>query len=171
MKRGINKKAISPLIATVLIIGFTIALAVIVMDWGQRFSKNIQEQTEETTSSQITCATDVIFDIQDVCIPASGQIKIRVVNNGIKDIDGFIVRSYQSDTEVEQDTANFNDDGTAGVTSFDVELSEALGVDGPIRKVEAIPKITVGGSTVTCANNVESFGDEYSATTITKACS
>lgn len=38
-----NKKGISPLIATVLIIGFTIVLAVLIMKWALPFVKELQE--------------------------------------------------------------------------------------------------------------------------------
>lgn len=42
-----NKKAVSPLIATVLIIGFTVALSAIVMTWGGVFMREEVEESEE----------------------------------------------------------------------------------------------------------------------------
>jgi len=41
-----NKKGISPLVATVLIIGFTVALAAVIMVWGQDFITGMVERTE-----------------------------------------------------------------------------------------------------------------------------
>ena len=41
-----NKKAVSPLIATVLIIGFTVALAAIVMTWAGGFMRQTIGETE-----------------------------------------------------------------------------------------------------------------------------
>ena len=57
-----NKKGISPLIATVLLIGFTVALAGIVITWGSNFVKNITSGTEERTESTLACAGDLNFD-------------------------------------------------------------------------------------------------------------
>lgn len=44
MKNKINKKAISPVIATILLITFTVVLAVLILQWGQNvFKNNTQE--------------------------------------------------------------------------------------------------------------------------------
>ena len=40
-----DKKGISPLIATILIIGFTIALAAVIISWEQTFTRQIQQET------------------------------------------------------------------------------------------------------------------------------
>ena len=52
IKNGIkiNKKGITPLIATVLLIGFTVALAGIVITWGGGFVERIQSGTDERTA-------------------------------------------------------------------------------------------------------------------------
>ena len=57
-----NKKGISPLIATVLIIGFTIVLAVLVITW---ISGTVNEQTE---------STDCMVEVENVCLGAVGKI-------------------------------------------------------------------------------------------------
>ncbi|MDD5178623.1 MAG: hypothetical protein PHT54_05095 [Candidatus Nanoarchaeia archaeon] len=77
----LNKKGISPLIATVLIIGFTVALAAVIMTWGQKFTKDIQEQTEETSGSQITCANEVDFEIKKVCLESGNSYRVTISND------------------------------------------------------------------------------------------
>lgn len=51
-----NKKAISPLIATVLLIGFTVALAAVVMTWGGGFIRKTTESTETSAETTLACA-------------------------------------------------------------------------------------------------------------------
>ncbi len=51
-----NKKGISPLIATVLLIGFAVALAAVVIKWGLDFIKNKADATESPTQNKIICA-------------------------------------------------------------------------------------------------------------------
>lgn len=51
-----NKKGISPLIASILLIGFTVALAAIIMTWGTSFVKKQTEQTETEGSKALDCA-------------------------------------------------------------------------------------------------------------------
>ena len=64
--RFLDKKGISPLIATVLLIGFTVALAGVVITWGGGFIKNITSSTEERTESTLACAGDLNFDIKKI---------------------------------------------------------------------------------------------------------
>ncbi len=51
-----NKKAVSPLIATVLIIGFTVALAAVVITWGSRFVQQTQEEVDITSQIGLACS-------------------------------------------------------------------------------------------------------------------
>lgn len=53
------KKGISPLIATVIIIGFTIVLAAGVIYWGTDFFNTIQSQTSKGATIQNLCASDL----------------------------------------------------------------------------------------------------------------
>ena len=48
-----NKRGISPLIATVLLIGFTVALAAMVMTWGSGFIKKTTEQTTVDDKTEV----------------------------------------------------------------------------------------------------------------------
>ncbi|MBU0930191.1 MAG: hypothetical protein KJ623_03920 [Nanoarchaeota archaeon] len=50
-----TKKGVSPLIATVLIIGFTIVLAAVVMQWGGSFVRDLTEKTAESTTVATEC--------------------------------------------------------------------------------------------------------------------
>src|SRR3989344_3034332 len=101
--RLVGKRGISPLIATVLIIGFVIALAAIIMTWGTSFTRDIQQTTEEGASTQITCAQDVVFKITNVCETASdGMYKITIQNDGTKAIKSFNVRYFAAADNVVQ---------------------------------------------------------------------
>lgn len=164
-----EKRGISPLIATVLILGFTVALAAIIMTWGTGFTKKIQEQTEETSSIQITCATDVVFDIKSACEAATdGEYKITIANNGNKKIDGFQIRFYKALDNVL--TKNYDFDlNSDGIEAFGIESdTEASGYTGnkEVYQIEVIPKITVGSKSITCAQNIDSFGDVNGANPI-----
>jgi len=62
-----NKKGISPLIATVLIIGFTIVLAVLVITW---ISGTVNDQTE---------STDCMVGLQNQCLQSVGALSVAQV--------------------------------------------------------------------------------------------
>ncbi|MEM4245398.1 MAG: archaellin/type IV pilin N-terminal domain-containing protein [Candidatus Nanoarchaeia archaeon] len=164
-----HKKGISPLIATVLILGFTVALAAIIMVWGQRFTTTMQKQTEETSTTQITCATDVDFKIKDVCQVSSSPLKYKVVieNNGKIKLEKLIVRFYEG-----SDKMKAKDDLFAnGIESYMINSAEYTpGTDlNNVKYVEAIPIIKISGKEVTCSANKQDFGD-LSGSAITTPC-
>ena len=69
MKRN---KGISPLIATVLILGFTVALALIIMVWGQKFTETQKMQEEEI---------EEIWETSNKCMVWSGLSERREYNS------------------------------------------------------------------------------------------
>jgi len=167
-KKGIKeRKGVSPLIATVLIIGFTVVLAVLVINWALPFVRDLQEQTEESSNIQITCAQDVIFSIRDVCDSGANQVKLTISNDGNKDIDKFIGRFFRSGDDVDQKDIDF-DSGGNGLGSFDIESDTISVTSEPIKNVELIPVVTIGGKETSCVNNIRKFGDIDS--TGIKAC-
>jgi len=84
-----NKKGISPLIATVLLIGFTVALAAVIMTWGLDYIKKITKGTEETTEEQLKCAKDLEFDLIIDC--ANNKIEVDALRSKV-DIAEILLR-------------------------------------------------------------------------------
>ncbi|HLC58568.1 MAG TPA: archaellin/type IV pilin N-terminal domain-containing protein [Candidatus Nanoarchaeia archaeon] len=80
-----NKKGISPLIATVLIIGFTIVLAALVITWGTRLFNTTVEQTEESSKFTLVCTTGLRLEAQAVAQPvhpsAPNAVVLRMKNS------------------------------------------------------------------------------------------
>lgn len=98
-----NKKGISPLIATVLLIGFAVALAAVVMTWGLDFIKNTADATESQTQNTLICASDLSFVISDVN-PSAGSVTVD--NRGQVDIKSIIFRIYGDSGVDTIDSAN-----------------------------------------------------------------
>src|SRR3989338_8865241 len=111
-----QKKGISPLIATVLLIGFTVALAAIIMTWGTTFTRNIQKSTSQSTTSNVVCAQDVVLDISGACKLAGNDYRIVVSNNGKVEVTELNVRMYKSDVEVDSYTAS-----NVGLAKFSIK--------------------------------------------------
>ncbi|MBI4447867.1 hypothetical protein HY643_02710 [Candidatus Woesearchaeota archaeon] len=172
-----NKKGISPLIATVLIIGFTVALAAVIMTWGQSFVKNMQEQSSKTADIKLKCANDVSFEISDACFDEGADatvttddfIKVTVENNGQLKIDKFGVRFYESADKVTSGTGEalakfavvtYDSSDVAYVNPALDPLKAAL-----IKEVEFLPMITVEGVEQSCPNS-DSFGDRSGTLTL-----
>ncbi|MBS3159497.1 hypothetical protein J4436_01800 [Candidatus Woesearchaeota archaeon] len=95
-----NKKGISPLIATVLVIGFTIVLGALVFKWGGDLFKKTTEETGKSSDLKMTCTQGLsmlevkLEDIKD----GTTSAKALVIDNknNIK-IQGFKFRAYFPD--------------------------------------------------------------------------
>jgi len=85
-----NKKGISPLIATVLLIGFTVALAAVIMTWGGGFVRDMTRSTEQSTQSALKC-TQLDFKIQKASCTG-----LTIENKGSVDIKSFVFRVYDT---------------------------------------------------------------------------
>ena len=115
MMKCFNKRGISPLIATVLIIGFTVALSAVVMTWGTGFVRDTTTATAEQTNLALSCAK-LNYQVGTVtCIGAAGARRIEtieVVNNGDQKIVSTIFRITRT-----TGTTTLNTVGTVAVPS------------------------------------------------------
>ncbi|MCK5062702.1 MAG: hypothetical protein KAR23_02130, partial [Candidatus Aenigmarchaeota archaeon] len=80
-----KKKGLSPLIAAVLLIVFTIGIATIIMSWINTYTKDTTSEASQNTQDLIDCAS-TNMDIQDVYILAPTSVKVIARNTGMKPI-------------------------------------------------------------------------------------
>jgi flagellin-like protein len=125
-----NKKGISPLIATVLIIGFTIVLAVLVITW-------ISGTVEDTTTE-----TDCMADAQKICLDSIGVIQLSeyganliVVNEGADVIDSITIVQYDgtgasTGTNVIEDLAAYGTNNTIRIEQGIVSVKAFITAEG-----------------------------------------
>lgn len=169
-RKHISKQGISPLIATVLIIAFTVALAVIVINWGTSFTRDLQDNTGSSADFEITCAQDVVFSVKNACVKSDGSLRITVANDGSKALDQVIVRTTSVNGAASQQytTAVTTPPVVGAFAQVDVSVPSGSYPTQPA-KVEVIPYVTVGnGDSEPCSSNKRSYGVE---TTQLAACS
>tara|TARA_Y100000310_G_C20659472_1_gene803877 strand:+ start:1729 stop:2283 length:555 start_codon:yes stop_codon:yes gene_type:complete len=171
-----NKKGISPLIATVLLIGFAVALAAVVMTWGLDFIKTTADTTTEQSTRTLVCASELQFEISAVdCYDDSNPAaivpgKISIDNRGQIDITQVILRIHDSaDNVVSIDTSTVIDPVTnltlGGINKFAVksfmalEINSALNVSIGPKIVQAIATVKgeEGEEDITCPQNLQEF--------------
>src|SRR3989344_9629927 len=138
-----EKRGISPLIATVLLIGFTIALAVIVTNWGLNYVKGTTERTSQQTEQALSCINNLDFEIVDVSCEDN---TISVDNKGANSIESLTIRLH-----AEGDIIPTTVEGIPafGVKSYDV-ADYNMTLEGATQ-IDAIATIKDGeGNTVIC---------------------
>ena len=90
------KKGISPLIATVLIIGFTIVVAALVFTWGIDLFKKVQGETSSDIEVKTYCMQSINPILKNVGY-TSNRIEAVIDNTGKESILGFRYRLIMGD--------------------------------------------------------------------------
>ncbi len=158
-----KKKGISPLIATVLILGFTVALAAVIMVWGNRFTTTIQKQTEETSTTTLSCATDVDLEIVNVCNDTTSTLtvpfyKITASNNQAGKINRIIMRFYNGTGSGGAFTNSTVFVYSGGISGYGSVVETVVGT-GEANYIEAIPVAVINGKEVTCSASIVEYGE------------
>ncbi len=135
-------RGITPLMASVLLVSFAVAVAVVVMNVGRA-------QVEESAN----CAVEIgmqFVDIggkQDLCYDAGKKQLKFTVQNGINiNIEGMIVNAIGEQQAESFELAGFM--GKAGTYVGTIPFDEAAG--GSIRQVRITPKVAPVDEEVLC---------------------
>jgi len=145
-----KKRGVSPLIATVLLISFAVALATVVLNWG----KNFEIIGEEDKCSGVSLT--VRPTNYEVCSGGSGKdsyINFIIDNTGSSDISGlriFIVGDKGTEFH-DFNTLKINKGELLDIK--DQSISYDFETYGNIRKVQFTPKITVNDEIESCPKN------------------
>ena len=154
-----NKKAISPLIATVLLIAFSIALGAIIMNWGKTYVETEMESSRIEYYSIKECERDIEITIKEVnfrpqiCYTYDGStnftIDFMIENTGPRVVEGIRIRAIGISGDVNMTGSNFKIENTSivpggilkNVTTFIVPSAF-----GGLAQVEFIPFLNTTGS-------------------------
>ncbi|MBU0980505.1 MAG: hypothetical protein KJ709_06880 [Nanoarchaeota archaeon] len=148
-----NKRGVSPLIATVLLIAFAVALGAVVMNWGKTYVEEQAEDVQERSDQQIVCTTDVDMkwwkrgSTKKVCY-GPGYVFFMVENSGTRDLtDLKLIIDGENDVFINQSILNATFI-KADVKRFNVSYDNAT--YGTVMQVILTPSIDIGGKTKIC---------------------
>lgn len=147
-----NKKAVSPLIATVLLISFAVALGAVVLNWGR--SLDLSEPGDQCSSVSIKIR---VIENTEVCYTSSGQkgyFKFVLDNKGDIDIDGLSIwiTGDNKNKLINFDELFIRSGELLDIKDNSVEIPE-FNTYGTLKDIQFIPKIKVDGSLNVCAKN------------------
>src|SRR3989344_9484 len=145
-----SKKGVSPLIATILLIAFAVALGSVVMNWG--LNLNLGKSDDKCGEISIKVRE---FSGYHACFGGSGQegyINFILDNTGSSDVNGLTILMVG-----EKGTRLFELDSTIGKNSLYDKTDKTVGYDfstyGSIKKVQFIPKVKSGQETEVCTRS------------------
>jgi len=135
----ISKKGVSPLIATILLIAFAVALGSVVMNWGLNLS--LGKSSDKCSNVHIKIRS---IDVAEVCyggFGANGYINFIIDNVGEADINGLAVwiAGEKGTKLIDLDSITIKKDSLFERKGKDVAYD--LTAYGSIKNVQFIPKI------------------------------
>ena len=152
-----SKKAVSPLIATVLLIAFAVALGIVVMNWGLNLGLRDQDKC-----GLIDIKPKEINSV-DACYSGSGKdsiVRFTLTNTGKIAVTGLTVYITGSNTKsLELDDALIPPNSDYAIN--DNKITYDTLAYGPIKQIQIIPKIRPEQSTEICpksAVKIEKIG-------------
>lgn len=166
-KRGNKayKRGITPLVATVLIIAFTVALAIIILAWSQSLVGSMKESTETAVNIQMACTTGISLNIENACISksvvngmAKDSLNVMLTNNGQEKVDKVKLRFFKNTADVGLDEVALaiNPSGIEKYSSTAPGGKEYLSTE--TKMIEAIPIIKKEGKEIPCAGMIQKYG-------------
>lgn len=146
-----SKKAISPLIATVLLIAFAVALGAVVMSWGRGYVEDTTNLAESSSGATMSCSmnTGIKFVKNEdrknwVCNSTSTNITFVIENTGMTTFEGLKLVAV-GNTSINQTLINDSiEPGDYYMGSVDLGVSD-------VSRFTIMPKIVYEGEYRICS--------------------
>lgn len=145
LRFALNKRGISPIIATVLLICMTVLIGVLILAWAGVFSKGIIASAEESKDKLMVCNAEVSLNIKNACIDGT-NVKMLLENAGSREIIGIITRVIGISGGYQEETETGIPEASIGDTSIAYNPAQI----GSFKQIEVLPKVDIKGKTVIC---------------------
>lgn len=143
--KKISKKGVSPLIATTMLVGFTVAVIAMVVVWSRGYIEERAAKEEALANTKLKCE-GVKFTIEEACQVGDGGmgLRVRVKNLAVQQIDSWILR-IKGDAGVEATEQGFVVKGLE-TKNLDMgpESFSMTAIGGTMNSVEVIPALKAG---------------------------
>jgi len=146
------KKGMNPLIATVLLIGFVLAVIVLIVLWGQGLLTSTIQKTGDTSAGKLSCQFDIDLEIHkaECSSENDGQIIVdaqSLISKDIPNLRARIVGSTGISTSFSgRKLPSFTRDT---FISFAYDPNPTSGVGIP-ETIEIIPMVSTSAGLVSC---------------------
>ena len=165
--KKMHKRGVSPIIATVLLIAFAVALGAVVMNWGKGFVESTAQDTQTRANLELGCQQEMTLGIKKIgqtpkiCFNSTATpkfVEVMLENKGTTDITGIQVMIFD-ENDNSQNINNLSLTIPAGSVTNKIRINHTL--TGNIVQVDFVPKILPKGATVSqlCTKNALSVTD------------
>lgn len=147
-----NNKAVSPLVATVLLVAIVVVIAFLVFWWyGEFIGENLEKS--KVTASQ-ACVQEVSFSVSNRECNDGPSLDDKIVSFSVENNGNIRLSSFKANVEGNKEKSFVEDiaQGVAQGVSSKVSFLVDVGEYGTQLDVEVIPMISAGGTTKYCSD-------------------
>lgn len=149
--KKIKKKGVSPMIATVMLVGFTVVVVGMVFVWSRGYIEERAQKEEALANTKLKCES-VKFEVEEA-YQTGGGLHLKIKNSASQRIDAVVLRIKGDNVAATEEGFELKGLETK---SLDIgpESFDATAV-GEIDTVEIIPEIKAGKNTyVPCSSKM-----------------
>lgn len=102
-----SRKGVSPLIATVLLIAFAVALGAVVMNWGRGYVEDTADFAQKKSDTEIKCSMDISTEVikiggnSQICYDSDTEtLNFTIQNSGTVRVDGMRVQAISNKSNI-----------------------------------------------------------------------
>ena len=159
-----SRKAVSPLIATVLLIAFAVALGAVVMNWGRGYVEDTASIARERSDTEVKCASEVDIDIVEIdsvpqiCYNATGvntSLEFIIENKKERTVERIQARLIGSATRVPYILPLGDNSNLTTNEAKLLNFTYVAATYGTPTQIQLTPYIKVGGTEVACPSSAE----------------
>ncbi len=148
-KKVFNKKGISPLIATVLLILFAVTLGVIIMNWGKSYSEDQIEAATKKSNEELECELYIDLAVKEIAgepqlyySNSTGNLTFMLENRGSKTIDSIRVTIIGQNAQ----DINITDISDSSISPAGVLKKDVIYTNASVDQVIFTPYLNTTGS-------------------------
>lgn len=154
----LNKKAVSPIIATVLLIAFSVAIGAIVMSWGkgqiEKYTEDIEKRQEQQTKCSLDASITIanIGGIDKICFRTidSTHNKIEfIMENGAVELKDLQVSIIGKEDVFTNSSVLREEVAIAGILKEEVIYPTSI---GDLEQIKMTPAVSVFGNKQFCTD-------------------
>jgi flagellin-like protein len=155
-----NKRGVSPLIATVLLIAFAVALGAVVMNWGRTYVTQTAQDVKSSSDVELACEQDVGLDwveiggVDQICYggeSSSGFIFFMVKNTESTKIESLGMNVIGSTNVLSNSSINGTSIEKGKVLRKNITYDYST--YGSIDLIELVPEVKIGGVLQICSKH------------------
>ena len=153
-----GKKGVSPLIATVLLIAFAVALGAVVMNWGRGYVEDTADFASKTSNREGRCSTEIDLEIikiggkKQVCVDnGTNTVNFTIQNSGSVEVKGIRIQAIGNTSSIASLVMNESFETAVPKRRY---MNYSYSGNGTVSQVRFTPLIEVDEAKVWCAQNV-----------------